>query len=76
MAGCHEVVWLVGSRRRGKAFVEAFGPWPGRTGMPSGAAEGAAPAAGLAAPGIVNKLGALTRLQVRPSLSSPYLAPI
>jgi hypothetical protein len=30
----------------------------------------------LAAPGIVNKLGALTRLQVRPSLSSPYLAPI
>ena len=34
----------------------------------------------LAAPGIVHKLGALTRLQVRPSLSkplsSPYLAPI
>jgi hypothetical protein len=56
MAGCHEVVWLVGSRRRGKAFVEAFGPWPGRTGMPSGAAEGAAPAAGLAAPGMVKPL--------------------
>jgi hypothetical protein len=53
MAGCHDVVWLVGSRRRGKAFVEAFGPWPGRTGIPSGAAEGAAPAAGEAAPGTV-----------------------
>jgi hypothetical protein len=53
MAGCHDVVWLVGSRSRGKAFVDAFGPWPGRTGIPSGAAEGAAPAAGEAAPGTV-----------------------
>ena len=33
-AGCHEVVWLVGSRSRGKAWVAAPGPEPGRTGMP------------------------------------------
>jgi len=36
MAGCHEVVWPVGSRSRGKAPVDAFGPGPGTTGMPCG----------------------------------------
>lgn len=36
MAGCHEVVWPVGSSRRGKAPVEAFGPGPGTTGIPCG----------------------------------------
>jgi hypothetical protein len=54
MAGCHEVVWLVGSSSLGKAFVEAFGPWPGRTGMPNGAAEGVGTAAGATAPGMAN----------------------
>ena len=36
MAGCHDVVWPVGSSRRGNAPVEAFGPGPGTTGMPWG----------------------------------------
>jgi hypothetical protein len=36
MAGCHEVVWPVGSSSRGKAPVEAFGPGPGTTGIPCG----------------------------------------
>lgn len=31
---CQEVVWLVGSSSRGKAFEEAFGPSPGSTGIP------------------------------------------
>lgn len=33
-AGCHEVVWPVGSSSFGKAPVAAPGPPPGRTGMP------------------------------------------
>ena len=33
MAGCHEVVWPVGSSSLGNAPVEAFGPGPGITGI-------------------------------------------
>ena len=33
-AGCHEVVWPVGSSSFGKAPVAELGPPPGRTGMP------------------------------------------
>ena len=33
-AGCHEVVWPVGSRSFGKAPVVGLGPPPGNTGMP------------------------------------------
>ena len=40
---CHEVVWLVGSRSRGKAPVAAPGPVPGTTGMPTGPVAGAPP---------------------------------
>ncbi len=36
MAGCHEVVWPVGSSSRGKAPVDAFGPGPGTTGIACG----------------------------------------
>jgi len=35
-AGCHDVVWLVGSRSRGNAPVDALGPSPGRMGMLAG----------------------------------------
>ena len=35
-AGCHEVVWLVGSSNRGKAPVAPVGPAPGTTGIPIG----------------------------------------
>jgi len=33
MAGCHDVVWPVGSRSLGNAPVEALGPGPGITGI-------------------------------------------
>ena len=43
-------MWPVGSSSRGKAWVEAFGPDPGSTGIPvlpvSAGAEGAVPTAG------------------------------